>query len=195
MLPEEAWTTIEVRDGEKGPLVVEAVKRRIQARTDTGGTGPEEVLSVRRERQADQAYKYSYSLSNASSDVPLEEWARVNTAAHRIEECLKRCKSDAGLGDDQVRTWRAWHHHLTLALLAAWFLNQELHRGKEQTPALTLPQLRQLIGGVIAIYLRTNEPATLCRRSTRWLQRNEQARFYRYRSRNILPPLKNRLRT
>ena len=195
MLPEEAWRAIEVRDGEKGPLVVEAVKRRVQARTETGGTGPEEVLYVRRERQADQTYKYSYSLSNASSDVPLKELARVNTAAHRIEECLKRCKSEAGLGDYQVRTWQAWHHHVTLALLAAWFLTQELRRGKTQTPALTFPQLRQLIGGVIEIYLRTNDPATLCRRSTRWLQRNEQARFYRYHSRNILPPLRNRLRT
>ncbi len=66
---------------------------------------------------------------------------------------------------------------------------------KKLTPALTLPQLRQLIGGVIEVYLRTNVPEALCRRSTRWLQRNEQARFYQYRSRNILPPLKNRLRT
>ncbi len=31
MLPEGAWTTIDVRDGEKGPLVIEAVKRRVQA--------------------------------------------------------------------------------------------------------------------------------------------------------------------
>ena len=30
MLPEGAWTTIDVRDGEKGPLVIEAVKRRVQ---------------------------------------------------------------------------------------------------------------------------------------------------------------------
>ena len=133
-LPDAAWTTVEVRDGEKGPLVVEAVKRRVQARTETGGTGPEEVLYVTRERQADQTYKYSYSLSNASSDVTLEELARVHTAAHRIEECLERCKGEAGLGDDQVRTWSAWHHHITLALLAAWFLNQELRRGKDQRP-------------------------------------------------------------
>jgi SRSO17 transposase len=41
-LPEGAWTPIEVRDGEKGPLVIEGVKRRVQARTETGGTGPNE---------------------------------------------------------------------------------------------------------------------------------------------------------
>jgi SRSO17 transposase len=46
MLPEAAWTKIDVRDGEKGPLVIEAVKCRVQARTDTGGTGPDEVLFI-----------------------------------------------------------------------------------------------------------------------------------------------------
>jgi SRSO17 transposase len=195
MLPEVAWTTIDVRDGEKGPLVIEAVKRRVQARTDTGGSGPDEMLFVTRERQADQAYKLDYYLANASADVPLAEFARVAKAAHRIEECLERAKGEAGLGDYQVRNWKAWHHHLTLALLAVWFLNQETRRGKKLTPALTLPQLRQLMGGVIDTYLQTSVPASLCRRSTRWLQRNEQARFYQYRSRNILPPLKNQLRT
>jgi hypothetical protein len=42
---------VEVRDGEKGPLVVEAVTRRVQARTEGRRVGPEEVLVVLRERQ------------------------------------------------------------------------------------------------------------------------------------------------
>jgi hypothetical protein len=129
-LPEDAWTTIDVRDGEKGPLVIEAVKRRVQARTQTGGTGPDEVLFLTRERQADNAYKLDYYLSNADADVPLEEFARVAKAAHRVEECFERAKGEAGLGDYQVRNWIAWHHHQTLSLLAAWFLNKETRRGK-----------------------------------------------------------------
>src|SRR5262249_3129781 len=53
-----------------------------------------------------------------------------------IEECLERAKGEAGLGDYQVRNWIAWHHHQTLSLLAAWFLNQEARRGKNpDTPA------------------------------------------------------------
>ena len=72
-LPEDAWTRIEVRDGEKGPLVVEVVKRRVQARTETGGTGPEELLFVTRERQADGTFKHDYYLSNADPRMPLKE--------------------------------------------------------------------------------------------------------------------------
>jgi SRSO17 transposase len=133
-LPEDAWTRIDVRDGEKGPLVIEMVKRRVQARTETGGTGPEELLLATRERQADDTFKHDYYLSNADSEVPLTELARVSKAAHRIEECFKRAKGEAGLADYQVRNWSAWHHHQTLSLMAAWFLIQEARRGKNPDP-------------------------------------------------------------
>ena len=138
-VPEAAWTKIEVRDGEKGPLVIEAVKRRVQARTETGGTGPEETLLVTRERQADDTFKHDYYLSNCGPEVPLGELGRVTKAAHRIEECLERAKGEAGLADYQVRNWRAWHHHQSLSLLAAWFLNQETRRGKNPDSRVNHP--------------------------------------------------------
>ena len=68
-LPEASWTEVEVRDGEKGPLTVEAVKCQVQARTETGGSGPDEVLFITRERQADGTFKHDYYLSNADYDV------------------------------------------------------------------------------------------------------------------------------
>ena len=129
-VPEGDWTTIEVRDGEKGPLAIEVVKRRVQARTATGGTGPEELLFVSRERQADGTFKRDYYLSNAEAATELKELARVAKAAHRVEECFERAKGEAGLADYQVRNWMAWHHHQTLSILASWFLNQEARRGK-----------------------------------------------------------------
>ena len=67
---------------------------------------------------------------DADTGVSLMELARVAKAEHRIEECLRRGKSEAGLGDYQVRNWVGWHHHLTLSLVAAWFLVGETRRGK-----------------------------------------------------------------
>src|SRR5262245_17205592 len=43
-LPAQAWTKQLVRPGEKGPLRLEVVSRRVQARTDKRGVGPEELL-------------------------------------------------------------------------------------------------------------------------------------------------------
>ena len=130
-LPEDAWTTIDVRDGARGPLVVQAVKTPVLAKTDRRRNGPQETLVVLRECQHDKTMKHDYYLSNASPETPLKEFARVAKAEHRIEECLERAKSDAGLAQYQVRNWLGWHHHQTLSLLAAWFLTQEERRGKK----------------------------------------------------------------
>ena len=129
-LPETAWIKLDVRDGEKGPLEIEVTLRRVQARTPTGGTGPDEVLFITRERQSDGTLKHDYYLSNAAATTPVSEFARVAKAEHRIEECFHRGKTDVGLGDYQVRNWIGWHHHQTLSLIAAWFLNEETRRGK-----------------------------------------------------------------
>src|SRR5215468_3069146 len=47
-LAEVAWKRVDVRDGSKGPLVVEVVKRRVVARTPRRQQGDEELLIVLR---------------------------------------------------------------------------------------------------------------------------------------------------
>jgi SRSO17 transposase len=133
-LPEDAWETTEVRDGERGPLVVQSVKARVTAKTDRRREGPGETLVVIREPQHDGTYKHDYYLSNAPYETPLAEFARVAKAEHRVEECLQRAKSEAGLADYEVRTWEGWHHHQTLSLIATWFLVKESLRGKKMDP-------------------------------------------------------------
>ncbi|MEO6807972.1 MAG: hypothetical protein ABI353_02540 [Isosphaeraceae bacterium] len=121
-MPADAWTTIEVCDEEKGPLRLDVVTRRVQARTPIGGTGPEEILFVTREAQLDGKFKHDYSFSTASTNVDLNELACVAKAAHRVEECFQRAKSEAGLGDYQVRR----------------FLEEETRRGKNPDPRADL---------------------------------------------------------
>lgn len=135
-LAEDAWTTIDVRDGAKGPLIVEVVKRRVVARTDKRQVGHDEVLVVIRYKDRDdrRVVKTDYYLSDASSETTLAEFARVAKAEHRIEECLRRAKSEAGLADYEVRHWQGWHHHQILSLIATWFLVTEARRGKKIDP-------------------------------------------------------------
>ena len=135
-VPKQAWQTIEVRPGEKGPLVVQAVSTLVQARAEGKVSDVMETLVVFREKQSDGTWKHDYLLSNAWVTTTLQEFARVFKAEHRIEECLQRAKGEAGLADYQVRTWEGWHHHQTLALLATWFLTQETRRGKKTNPCV-----------------------------------------------------------
>ena len=116
-LNDQAWDRIDVRDGSQGPLVVEAVKRRGVASTHRRQQGAQEPLVVLRYRDRDQGQvvQVDYSLSNAASETPLGEFARVAKAEHRLEACLQRSKSEAGLADYEVRYWTGWQHHQTLS--------------------------------------------------------------------------------
>jgi SRSO17 transposase len=124
------WTRVEVRPGEKGPLVVEVLKARVQTKRGRRN-GPEETLVVFRERQGRKIIKHDYGLSNAPFGTPLREFARVLNAEHCIEACFRRAKGETGLAEYQVRTWKGWHHHQTLTLIATWFLTREKRRGEK----------------------------------------------------------------
>src|SRR5438552_6808956 len=51
----DAWTRLTVRDGEKGPVGIEMIKRRVQTRLERKRTGPEEWLVVTRRPLADDS--------------------------------------------------------------------------------------------------------------------------------------------
>jgi SRSO17 transposase len=209
-----AWTRLTVRDGEKGPVAIEMVKRRVQTRIERKRTGAEEWLVVTRRPLSDDRvlephacrdatdqdtrHRYhSYLSPTAVSEVELEEpslseLARVIKAGACIEASFKRGKGEAGMGEYQVRTWEGWHHHMVLSLMAVWFLIGETHRGQSLTPALTLPQVRDGLSLLLAVFCPLGVDY-ICRRVQRQLQRNELARFYHHRTRKCIPPHKLRL--
>ena len=188
-LADDAWQKIDVRDGEKGPLVVEIVKCRVQAKTDRRRVGPDEMLVVIRLRDEQGAVKHDYYLSSAAPETELTEFARVAKAEHRIEDCLKRGKSEAGLADYEVRSWSGWYHHQTLSLIAAWFINVETRREKKSVPAMTFPQARKTIARLLRFACQCDGPTQSARECTRRLERNQLARFYHHKQRKLLAPL------
>jgi SRSO17 transposase len=73
--------------------------------------------------------------------TPLRELIRVAGARWAIEECFQTAKNEAGLDQYQVRSWRAWYAHITLAMLAAAYLAatraQEAKKGDPQLATVT----------------------------------------------------------
>jgi SRSO17 transposase len=209
-----AWTRLTVRDGEKGPIAIEMVTRRVQTRLERKRTGPEEWLVVTRRPLADDrtleprasrdatdpdaCYRYQYYLTPtagpkvAFTEPSLGELARVIKAGACIEASFKRGKGEVGMDEYQVRTWQGWHHHMALSLMAMWFLIGETHRGQQLTPALTLPQVRYGLSVLLLEVFYTPGIDSICRQVQRQLLRNESARFYHHRTRKCIPARKLR---
>lgn len=128
--PDSRWVRLTIRDAEKGPLEVDALTTRVQTKQD-GRVGPEERLVVLR---SVGELRLDYALSNSSTDVPLLDLGRAQRQRHRIEEIFEAGNGEAGLDHYEVRSWVGWHHHMTLALVALWFLCLERRRvGGENT--------------------------------------------------------------
>jgi SRSO17 transposase len=129
--PDSRWTRLTVRDGERGPLQVDAMAVRVRTK-EQRRVGPEERLVVMRTVEATP--RTDYSLSNAGPEVPLSELVRVRFTQHRIEEVFGAAKGEVGLGQYEVRSWVGWHHHMTLSFLALWFLILERIRVGGENP-------------------------------------------------------------
>ncbi|MCA1682208.1 MAG: IS701 family transposase [Actinobacteria bacterium] len=62
------------------------------------------------------------------------ELVQVAGARWPIEECFGTAKNEVGLDQYQVRTWDAWHRHITLAMLAHTFITVTAHKAKKRGP-------------------------------------------------------------
>ena len=58
------------------------------------------------------------------------------------------------------------------------------------TPALTVPQVRSGLAVLLHAACQCHEPERMARERTRRLRRNSQARFYHWKKRNRLAPLR-----
>jgi SRSO17 transposase len=129
--PAGCWRRVVVGDGARGPKVVRVLEGWVQTRDEDGGPGPRERLVVI--RTVDAEPRVWYTLSNAAAEVPVRCVVVAHGHRHGAEEVLAAGKGEVGLGQYEVRSWVGWHHHMTLSLLALWFVILEKRRlGKKR---------------------------------------------------------------
>ena len=117
-LPARAWSPQLIKEGSKGPITADFALVRAVAVRD-GLPGPEVWLVLRRNPEMGELKTY---LSNAPAATPLVTLVRLSGMRWPIERCFEEGKQHLGLGDYEVRSWRGWHHHTTLVILAHFFL-------------------------------------------------------------------------
>lgn len=117
-----------------------------------------------------------FALSNTAVKLPLDEPVRAQRQPHRVEGFFEAGNGEAGLDHYEVRGWVGWLHHMTLAMVALWFLCPERRRVGGKTPAVTVSQRRQ----VFTRLLRHSAPRPegIAEEITRVPRRNEESRIY-----------------
>jgi SRSO17 transposase len=118
LLPPQAWSRHVIKYGSQGPLVAEFAFVRVIAVRD-GLPGPEVWLVLRRSLTDGELKTY---LCNAPAATGHPRLVRTSGMRWPIETCFETGKQELGMGDYEVRSWRGWHHHMTLVILALSFL-------------------------------------------------------------------------
>lgn len=121
-LPDNAWQRLSAADGAKGPRQydwawVPLWRLQLDAHERQWAHG----LLMRRSVKPphEMAYYVTFSPREATA---LHTLAQVAGQRWNIEVGFEAAKQECGLDEYEVRTWAAWHRHITLALLAHAFL-------------------------------------------------------------------------
>ena len=117
-LPVAQWHEQVIQEGSQGPQVAEFAFLRVVGVRD-GLPGAEVWLVLRRSLTDGELKTY---LCNAPAEVPHQQLVRTSGMRWPIESCFEVGKQELGMGDYEVRSWRGWHHHMTLVILGLAFL-------------------------------------------------------------------------
>lgn len=112
-IPADAWRRLSCGEGVQGPRLYDWAYRpaRPAERNDWA-----HGLPVR--RHPERPDEVAFYLAYAPTATPLAELARAAGVRWAIDDMLKLTKGQVGLDHYEVRSWRSWYRHITLALLA-----------------------------------------------------------------------------
>jgi SRSO17 transposase len=117
--PAKIWKRYTIKEGAKGPISADfAFVRAVRKRRRRPG---HEVWVIFR-RSASDPTEIKYYLSNAPAEIAKTDLVRQAGLRWPVETAIEEAKSELGMDHYETRTWRGWHHHMTLTFLAHHFL-------------------------------------------------------------------------
>jgi SRSO17 transposase len=136
LLPAEAWARHTIKEGSKGPMVADFTAVRVIGVRE-GLPGPDVWLVLRRHVETGELKTY---LCNAPADTAMGCLVRMSGMRWPIETCFEDGKQLLGMGDYEVRGWTGWYHHMTLVILAHFFLVRMCLRWKKKRQPSRCPR-------------------------------------------------------
>jgi SRSO17 transposase len=122
------------RQGTKGPMTGRFAWLRVWPGHGwaTGDCAGEEPIWLLIEEQSDGTIKYAFS--NLPATTSRIQAVRLWRSRWPVEQGYQQMKEELGLDHHEGRSWRGFHHHACLVMLAYGFLALERYRAR-QTPA------------------------------------------------------------
>ena len=141
------WKTYTIRKGTKGPKIRKVVVLDVYVWSAKRVTTAEvEKLRLIISCNKDGS-EIKYSLTNdvsLANRQKLSDWGALYRQMQRywVERGIQDCKDSLGMTDYQVRGWRAWHHHMTMTMMALHYILEQKVLHEKQIPLLSVPDIK-----------------------------------------------------
>lgn len=140
-MAEKEWQTITHRQGTKGPLIRRVSIMDVYIWKPQRGTSIESVQLIISTEEDGSEIKYSLCYE-ALGKMSLQIALFRQMQRYWIERAFQNVKEQLGLHQYQVRSWKAWHHHIALSLMALHFILQIQKDNIEEMPLLSVPDIK-----------------------------------------------------
>lgn len=145
--PDNAWKRVKVRKTTKGRLIVDILDREVWLWDGKEAEARKWHLVVRREVNSPKEIKYS--LSNAPSSTSTRRLAYMQAQRYWVERPFQDAKNECGMSDYQARGWPAWHHHMTMVMMAMLFMVEQRLYHQVGIPLLSCADITKLLKSIL----------------------------------------------
>ena len=121
-IPRRSYKKVSWRSGSRGRQASRFLAYRVRLATNHhyGKPPSEEMWLIAEWRKGED--KPRYSLATLPPEMPLDELVRIMKLRWRVERDYQELKGEVGLDHFEGRSWRGFHHHVTLCAVAHAFL-------------------------------------------------------------------------
>ena len=141
-LSTDQWNKVTVRNTTKGKLIVNAYRAKIYVWDGEERQGTQRWLVLLHDPLTNEKKCF---LSNADERVSLETLVEKHAHRYWIERTFQDGKTSVGMADYQVRGYLAWHHHMTMVMMALLFMMKERKINRKDFDLLSSQDIVELL--------------------------------------------------
>ena len=146
-LHDSQWRTCTFRQGTKGGMTRQVTCLDVhiwnKRRNKTEDVETLRLIISREEDGSEVKYSVTNDINKDGYQAPSESKLLFRQMQrYWVERAIQDCKDTLGMTDYQVRTWRAWHHHITLTIMALHYMLEQKIKHEEMIPLLSCPDIK-----------------------------------------------------
>jgi len=138
----DGWKLIKVRKTERGNKEVYFKALQVWRRQNELPCQKPLWLLVSKDSKTGEI---KHSLCNAAENTSIEKLVEMQSSRYWVERAFQDAKENCGMDEYMVRSWNAWHRHMTMVILAMLILISYQMKFKKLKVRVSIPAIVEIV--------------------------------------------------